>query len=208
MNLLDKIDALPVLIDMTGCYIASPYSAVQPWSRRQHEEEEKRDAKECGEDWVTCKENPAFEINGKGQRRTKDYKPPEPPETDIPVPCVVDGFAVPALSFQPCAYGLTKYFPTSPEEKPLPTKFETDVALGLLVSPCAHHRAEAKETLARFPDGWIPHKPGDPMPCDPDMYVEAKLRNGEILGGSRAQIWAWHSMPELAGREIIAWKPA
>jgi hypothetical protein len=59
-------------------------------------------------------------------------------------------------------------------------------------------------------DSWIPHIPGDPMPCDGDLVVSVKLRNGEIRPKPlKAKEWVWEAWGELARSpaEIIAWRP-
>jgi hypothetical protein len=60
-------------------------------------------------------------------------------------------------------------------------------------------------------DSWIPHKPGDPMPCDPEQVVWIKLRDGTLYEGDEAEkavYWEWDALEEVRGAEIIAWKPA
>ena len=56
---------------------------------------------------------------------------------------------------------------------------------------------------------WIPHKPGDPMPCDGEMLVEIKVRNGtEFVREDRdkAKTWLWTNRGLAI--DVIAWRPA
>jgi hypothetical protein len=79
---LTAIDPLPEL--PRGFRLMSQdngWSSV-PASRRHEAEMAKKRDKLFGEDWRPT-DNPLIEVNGKGQMRTKDYKPPEPPETDV-----------------------------------------------------------------------------------------------------------------------------
>jgi len=75
--------------------------------------------------------------------------------------------------------------------------------------------APKPETPIPDADGWIPHRPGDAMPCDGGMMVLVKLRNGNTWDvPDRADWWAddsemsdcWRS--ENSSSAIIAWKPA
>lgn len=55
------------------------------------------------------------------------------------------------------------------------------------------------------PDGWIPHVPGDPMPCDGDAVVDVKFNCGKVNAGNAAWVWGW-----LGGNcdySIAAWRP-
>lgn len=62
-------------------------------------------------------------------------------------------------------------------------------------------------------DGWIPHTPGDPMPCDGDLEVEIMTRT-EVEGSTPrrpepqpAEDWEW-SVNLSPPVQILAWKPA
>jgi hypothetical protein len=58
-------------------------------------------------------------------------------------------------------------------------------------------------------DGWIPHTPGDPMPCNPDERVEVKLGNGlcSDSSGRGSSLWYWGDSC-MKGGVIVAWRPA
>jgi hypothetical protein len=86
MKNLDQIDPLPKF-ESVGTYTRP--DGAQIWSKRQHKEWQKAVQAADGEDWRPT-DNPLIEVNGKGQMRTKDYPLPEPPETDIPIPCVIE----------------------------------------------------------------------------------------------------------------------
>lgn len=65
------------------------------------------------------------------------------------------------------------------------------------------------ETETPKPDagGWIPHRPGDPIPCDEGAMCYRKYRNGKTGIRGIAGDFSWG---EWGGgeHEIIAWKPA
>lgn len=58
-------------------------------------------------------------------------------------------------------------------------------------------------------DGWIPHTPGDPMPCNPNERVEVKLGNGLCSDSSvrGSSLWYWGDSC-MKGGVIVAWRPA
>lgn len=72
--------------------------------------------------------------------------------------------------------------------------------------PVEHHFPDAKE-MVPDEDGWIPHNPGDPMPCHPDDKVTVMLRRGEI-NNHRGGWFLWEIIPEFPESEIIKWKLA
>jgi hypothetical protein len=57
---------------------------------------------------------------------------------------------------------------------------------------------------------WIPHTPGDPMPCDGETKVRFLFRT-EAEGGTyvptiwRAEVCNWMERPNLPFTEIIGW---
>lgn len=56
-------------------------------------------------------------------------------------------------------------------------------------------------------DGWIPHRPGDPMPCHEETMCYRKYRSGKIGAKDKAGNYSWSEW--IGGvTEIIAWKPA
>jgi len=54
---------------------------------------------------------------------------------------------------------------------------------------------------------WIPHKPGDPMPCDANANIKVKIRYGTTLYGS-AYCFSWSEIKSNPSGEIMAWGPA
>lgn len=66
-------------------------------------------------------------------------------------------------------------------------------------------------------DGWIAHRPGDPMPCDGLTKVRIKRRDGKAENICHASFfdtdedgsnwWTGEGMRD-PGTQIIAWKPA
>jgi hypothetical protein len=56
-------------------------------------------------------------------------------------------------------------------------------------------------------DGWIPHKPGDPMPCDGDLDVNYKMRVRKAKYHAKAKWLDWSGGNGLDEAEIIAWRP-
>jgi hypothetical protein len=91
MRDLNDLDPLPSLTP-NGWY-ADGINAL-PESKRHIEEWNKAVDRANGEDWQPYKRDgqtvPHTYINGQGKLKTEGYQPPEPPETDIPIPCVVD----------------------------------------------------------------------------------------------------------------------
>jgi len=55
-------------------------------------------------------------------------------------------------------------------------------------------------------DGWIPHRPGDPMPCDGSLMVTIRTRDFDEETDI-AREWDWRTLTTTEA-EIIAWKPA
>jgi hypothetical protein len=54
---------------------------------------------------------------------------------------------------------------------------------------------------------WIPHKPGDPMPCDGYAQIEYKHRNGRVFPATVALHVPWAT--ECADDyKVEAWRPA
>lgn len=72
--------------------------------------------------------------------------------------------------------------------------------------------AHKDELLPCDADGWIPHTPGDPMPCDGNLEVEIMTREeaeGSIPwrpGPLPAENWEW-SVNLCPSLQILAWKP-
>jgi hypothetical protein len=75
--------------------------------------------------------------------------------------------------------------------------------------------AVAKESLTPQPDadGWIAHKPGDPVPCELDLRIDVKIDSEIIRYSQTAGYWrgdsdlesSWNDCGEFS---IIAWRPA
>ena len=54
---------------------------------------------------------------------------------------------------------------------------------------------------------WIPHKPGDPMPCDGDDWVIVKFADGSdcrFQKRAKTQNWGYYGTVV----DVIAWRPA
>lgn len=51
---------------------------------------------------------------------------------------------------------------------------------------------------------WIPHKPGDPMPCDGSEQVRVLCRDN-CFDSNEAREWAWGKWPSICEAEIIGW---
>jgi hypothetical protein len=60
--------------------------------------------------------------------------------------------------------------------------------------------------------GWIPHTPGDPMPCDGDLRVDVLYKDSEqcINSGNAAHRWDWSVFGtcDADGLNVIGWRPA
>jgi len=65
-------------------------------------------------------------------------------------------------------------------------------------------------------DGWIPHTPGDPMPCDGEMIVQVKFQDNSDCQseGQLARFWKygpwdnWSKERSNKKKCIIAWRPS
>lgn len=57
---------------------------------------------------------------------------------------------------------------------------------------------EIQPTPEADADGWIPHKPGDPMPCDGALLVLAK--GPQTISQAHARFIDW--------KTVLAWRPA
>lgn len=53
-------------------------------------------------------------------------------------------------------------------------------------------------------DGWITHKPGDPMPCDANARIDVLLRNGE----QNSNLADWYMWDWEGSSAILAWRLA
>lgn len=77
--------------------------------------------------------------------------------------------------------------------------------------PVEHHFPDVKEMVPDV-NGWIPHNPGDPMPCDAGDKVHVLMAEGEIEI-HRAEHVQWCRAEDSNGGllpeyEVIAWRPA
>lgn len=63
------------------------------------------------------------------------------------------------------------------------------------------------EIPLHYPDGWIPHKPGNPMPCEGGSRNRIRLRNGVVTTTIYPEDLEWGEIPYHTDEEIIAWKP-
>jgi hypothetical protein len=202
----DHLTAIDPLPELDGAETFWDSEDLQTWiqtpmSRRQIRDEQSAIDKRDGEDWRPT-DNPLIEVNGKGQMRTKDYPLPEPPETDIPIPCVHETFDALFQAFIAGRVGQELMQAASQRE-------QGGRAIG-----CGDKDLAANPTLevaAQF-DGWIPHKPGDPMPCDREMRLHYRCVSGQEyeMGVTNRMIncaadlnWGADTMAK-----IIAWKPA
>jgi hypothetical protein len=58
-------------------------------------------------------------------------------------------------------------------------------------------------------DSWIPHVPGDPMPCSGSTIVDVKLQNGSTHPSVfDARNWDWGAWEDESWSQIIAWRPS
>jgi hypothetical protein len=210
MKNLDQIDPLPVFVKLRR------YCASLPASERVKKEWAKHDLREAGEDWQPYKRDgqivPHTYINGQGKLKTEGYQPPEPPETDIPIPCVTDianltWSAAASVTFTRAVIG-NEVFALTPHEDGSITYTlipETAEPQTQTASQMEQESWGALPSLAKlygYPepfDSWIPHKPGDPTPVKMGTMIVTKTKHGE-------------SQPHEAGPYnwdvIVAWKPA
>jgi hypothetical protein len=69
-------------------------------------------------------------------------------------------------------------------------------------------KSNTEYNLVQSPDeggGWIPHTPGDPMPCDANSFVEVLVSTGHIGPSLQASERLWD---KGKGSNIIGWRPA
>jgi hypothetical protein len=98
MRDLNDLDPLPHFGRTSTVRLSARLQEAQrlPPSERVKKEWRAMDLKADGEDWQPYKRDgqivPHTYINGQGKLKTEGYRPPEPPETDILIPCVVDTF--------------------------------------------------------------------------------------------------------------------
>jgi hypothetical protein len=172
MKNLDQIDPLPEFKGTSVWFTLWEDVLGIPASRRHIKEHNDKVDRSVGDDWRPT-DNPLIEVNGKGQMRTKGYQPPEPPETDIPIPCVVEiGDRIKELA-------------------------------RTLGGAWAASQTEPENLNVGWKDGWIPHKPGDPMPCERGTRIYYRTGHGNNLESGQG----WLAKEEEFG-PVIAWKPA
>lgn len=66
------------------------------------------------------------------------------------------------------------------------------------------------QTLHAHGHEWIPHAPGNPMPCEPGTNVYTLLRDYEAtdLGHRPAKHFDWQALRDYVSYEIIGWRYA
>jgi hypothetical protein len=191
MKNLDDLDPLPKLPRGFRMMHKDNEWYSTPASRRHEAEMAKKRDKLFGEDWQPYKRDgqivPHTYINGQGKLKTEGYQPPEPPELDVVV-----------MDYDAWCEQILAILRAEQEAKAEP---QTQTA----------SQIEQEQAEYQIATGWIPHKPGDPMPCDPEQVVWIKLRDGTPYEGDEAEkavYWEWDALEEDRGAEIIAWKPA
>jgi hypothetical protein len=207
MRDLSDLDPLPKFEADTYCLAGG---VPLPESKRQRDEYLREWAKKSGEDWQPYKRDgqivPHTYINGQGKLKTEGYQPPEPPETDIPVGCVLQTVAPLSSREMYLEYQRVE------QEAGIEAAARKLVELsGYRGEPLRWRTPDGRSIDMGF-DGWYPHKPGDPRPCDPEQVVWIKLRDGTLYEGDEAEkavYWEWRSGAEQDNDyDIIAWKPA
>jgi hypothetical protein len=208
MKNLDQIDPLPKF-ESVGTYTRP--DGAQIWSKRQNEEWAKARQKQSGEDWQPYKRDgqivPHTYINGQGKLKTEGYQPPEPPETDIPIPCVVDEPHTPHELFRLWRKSLRE---TAPE---VPASVKMYLEYRRAEAEPQTQTASQTEQEPLHPhdiwDGWIPHKPGDPMPAGITERVLYDLRCNYNYGDDRIEEYKrQYAYNPDQWNYIVAWKPA
>jgi hypothetical protein len=195
-----------------------------PESERQKKEWRNATKKADGEDWHP--HSPGIERNGKGQFRTVDYKPPEPPETDIPIPCVeyAEFFGgsgeVGVVTWQavyPRGLLTTGHMQTfcAPQYRP---QAEPQTQAASQIKQKVRTKYLVRDATGRTvgvtydPDLWIPHTPGDQAPVKDGTRVMFKRRcdgpkGTAFFGGIESQPGHW-TKAEQEMYEVTAWRPA
>ena len=216
MRDLNEIDPLPAFKAPDWQEFLVGYGDL-PESERQKKEWRDATKKANGEDWHAMPDSPGIEVNSRGQMRTVDYKPPEPPETDIPIPCVVESMSPKTVFYRGFAemwaksldkvpldlstFKIQLYSSEAESQPQAASQMTVDTGFGLFELDRLYSKADA--------DGWIPHTPGDPMPCDPGLWVEVKFRDGSRHDEDTADDWDWEEQaPGFQDAAIVAWRPA
>jgi hypothetical protein len=226
MRDLNDLDPLPSLTP-NGWY--SDGINALPESKRQMEEWNKAVDRANGEDWQPYKRDgqivPHTYINGQGKLKTEGYQPPEPPEADIPIPCVHETFDALFQAFMDGKIGERELLQAEPQTQTA-SQMEKNWYQEQITKQMDALKAELEHSLAKQdkeivlteadaladlngtprPDnpsfgGWIPHKPGDPMPCDPEASVEIQV------GGRACFFYSARNIP-WDDDSVTAWKPA
>lgn len=96
-------------------------------------------------------------------------------------------------------------------------KYSVEIADYLLADLDATAVSNEPQTPQPDADGWIPHRPGDPMPCGGDMSIVVKHGDGVTTNPEKARFWdgsdddinCWTGKGcEKPTWAIVAWKPA
>jgi hypothetical protein len=201
MKNLDQIDPLPEFKGTSVWFTLWEDVLGIPASRRHIKEHNDKVDRSVGDDWRPT-DNPLIEVNGKGQMRTKGYQPPEPPETDIPVGCVLQTVAPLSSREMYLEYQRVE------QEAGIEAAARKLVELsGYRGEPLRWRTPDGRSIDMGF-DGWYPHKPGDPMPCDPVAMVWIRKPVSDERAPHFARSYNWGVIPDSPGYEISAWKPA
>lgn len=110
-----------------------------------------------------------------------------------------------------CATGKLQFIPPLPVKEPV-NPFNSDAVKALEKEYLSTEYMRSIDGIL-YPcdaDGWIPHTPGDPVPCDGDLKVTLHLRDGSHTfkeKGCPANQLNWKVMPSFPENEILAWKP-
>jgi hypothetical protein len=65
----------------------------------------------------------------------------------------------------------------------------------------AKHRTTRPLVFTHEGKEWTWHRPGDPMPCDGEVFVDCFCKGGGTLLATRAKVWSWRG-------DIIGWRYA
>jgi hypothetical protein len=225
MKDLNDLDPLPKLpVGYGGGERWYPSGVKNPLSKREIKEIQSQLEKQSGEDWQPYKRDgqivPHTYINGQGKLKTEGYQPPEPPETDIPIPCVTDianlTWTAGSATFTHAVIGNEVFKLIGQEDGSITWTLipETAEPQTQTASQMEQESWGALPSLAKlygYPepfDSWIPHKPGDPMPCDPHNRILVRWAD-ETISQMPDDAWAFYwtkSSPDKV--PVIAWKPA
>lgn len=203
---IDEIDPLPEMMDAWDS--KGPRG---PFTKREVAEVCNHSARSNGPDWIPVKGKPHLYTKG-GKLK---YAPPLPP-SEIKAVAWPDYWLNELVTLS--EWPLIRLAKHEISGTPMADKIEWTNGDRISVTICGAWPPPAFEPTWRTPDGrtlkmqdgWYPHIPGDPMPCDDELMVEMRFGDGEVERHPAGELGNWPWCPSVfgAGSDILAWRPA